>query len=77
MINVLLCGSYLLLYYIYLLKMYLNLTLLGIIKGKKDDKLGIRAASSCNIILENVTVSTENMLGKEGDGFKIAMSGIG
>lgn len=50
---------------------------LGLTKGKRDDKLGIRAASSCNIILDNVIVPTENMLGNEGDGFKIAMSGIG
>lgn len=49
----------------------------GVLKGKKDDKLGIRAASSCNITLDNVIIPTENMLGNEGDGFKIAMSGIG
>ncbi|VVC26513.1 Hypothetical protein CINCED_3A025222 [Cinara cedri] len=48
----------------------------GVTKGKRDDKLGIRAASSCNIILNNVIVPAENMLGNEGDGFKIAMSGI-
>ncbi|XP_025414550.1 short-chain specific acyl-CoA dehydrogenase, mitochondrial-like isoform X2 [Sipha flava] len=48
----------------------------GLTKGKRDDKLGIRAASSCNIILDNVIVPTENMLGNEGDGFKIALSGI-
>lgn len=53
------------------------LCVLGLIKGKRDDKLGIRAASSCNIILDNVIVPSENMLGNEGDGFKIAMSGIG
>jgi len=50
---------------------------LGLSKGKKDEKLGIRAASSCNIILDNVVVPAENMLGNEGDGFKIALSGIG
>jgi len=48
----------------------------GLTRGKRDDKLGIRAASSCNIILDNVIVPSENMLGNEGDGFKIAMSGI-
>lgn len=51
--------------------------ILGLTRGKKDEKLGIRAASSCNIILDNVVVPTENMLGNEGDGFRIAMSGIG
>jgi len=50
---------------------------LDLTRGKRDDKLGIRAASSCNIILDNVVVPAENMLGNEGDGFKIAMSGIG
>jgi len=50
---------------------------LGLTRGKKDEKLGIRAASSCNIILDNDIVPTENMLGNEGDGFRIAMSGIG
>jgi len=52
-------------------------SVIGLTKGKRDDKLGIRAASSCNIILDNVIVPVENMLGNEGDGFKIAMSGIG
>lgn len=53
------------------------LLFLGLTRGKKDEKLGIRAASSCNIILDNVIVPIENMLGNEGDGFRIAMSGIG
>ncbi|XP_050423983.1 short-chain specific acyl-CoA dehydrogenase, mitochondrial-like isoform X2 [Adelges cooleyi] len=48
----------------------------GLTRGKRDDKLGIRAASTCNIILENVRVPYENLLGNVGEGFKIAMSGI-
>jgi butyryl-CoA dehydrogenase len=38
-----------------------------------DDKMGIRAAHSCTIFLENVRVPKEYVLGERGDGFKIAM----
>lgn len=44
--------------------------------GKKEDKLGIRASSTSEIILENCEVPEENMLGKEGEGFYIAMAGL-
>jgi len=43
--------------------------------GKKEDKLGIRASSTCQLILEDVKIPRENLLGKLGDGFKIAMVG--
>lgn len=46
----------------------------GLVLGKKEDKLGIRASSTCNLIFENCEVPQENLLGDEGDGFKIAMS---
>lgn len=36
----------------------------GLSLGKKDDKLGIRASPSCNIILEDVRVPKENIVGK-------------
>lgn len=42
--------------------------------GKLEDKLGIRGSSTCQIIFEDTPVPVENMLGKAGDGFKIAMS---
>jgi len=42
--------------------------------GAKEDKLGIRASSTANVILDNVRVPGNNMLGKEGEGFKIAMT---
>jgi len=42
--------------------------------GKLEDKLGIRGSSTCQIIFDNTPVPVENMLGKVGDGFKIAMS---
>jgi butyryl-CoA dehydrogenase len=46
----------------------------GLSLGKKEDKLGIRASSTCNLIFEDCSIPLENLLGREGDGFKIAMS---
>jgi len=46
----------------------------GFSVGKKEDKLGIRASSTGNLILEDVRVPREQMLGPEGAGFKVAMS---
>jgi short-chain 2-methylacyl-CoA dehydrogenase len=41
--------------------------------GKKEDKLGIRASSTCELILDNCKVPRENVLGEAGQGYKIAM----
>ncbi len=41
--------------------------------GKKEKKLGIRGSATCELIFENCEVPKENLLGKEGKGFKIAM----
>ncbi|KAJ8598960.1 hypothetical protein CTAYLR_009806 [Chrysophaeum taylorii] len=41
--------------------------------GKPEDKLGIRASTTASLILDGVRVPREYLLGKEGDGFKIAM----
>lgn len=41
--------------------------------GKKEDKLGIRASSTCELILDNCRVPRENVLGAVGQGYKIAM----
>jgi butyryl-CoA dehydrogenase len=46
----------------------------GLSLGKKEDKLGIRASSTCNLIFEDCKVPAKNVLGEVGDGFKIAMS---
>lgn len=46
----------------------------GLSLGKKEDKLGIRASSTCNLIFEECRVPKANLLGQVGDGFKIAMS---
>jgi len=45
----------------------------GVIPGKKEDKLGFRGSNTQEVILEDVRVPHENILGKEGDGFMIAM----
>ncbi|XP_066507203.1 short-chain specific acyl-CoA dehydrogenase, mitochondrial [Hoplias malabaricus] len=45
----------------------------GLSLGKKEDKLGIRASSTANLILEDCRIPLGNMLGQRGMGFKIAM----
>ena len=41
--------------------------------GKKEDKLGIRASSTCELILENCEVPRENVLGEVGKGYKVSI----
>jgi alkylation response protein AidB-like acyl-CoA dehydrogenase len=41
--------------------------------GKKEDKLGIRASSTCELILDEVRVPKENVVGEVGKGYKIAI----
>ena len=45
----------------------------GFSVGKKEDKLGIRASSTTELILDNVEVPSENVLGPPGQGYKIAI----
>ena len=45
----------------------------GFTVGKKEDKLGIRASSTCELIFENCEVPLENVLGEVGKGYKIAI----
>lgn len=45
----------------------------GLSYGKKEDKLGIRGSTTCNLIFEDCQIPKENMLGQPGLGFKIAM----
>ena len=45
----------------------------GFSVGKKENKLGIRASSTCELILEAVPVPKENVLGEPGKGYKIAI----
>ncbi len=45
----------------------------GITVGKKEDKLGIRASSTCELILERCRVPKQNVLGEGGKGYKVAI----
>ena len=47
---------------------------LGLTRGKKEPKLGIRASATSELIFEDCRVPVENRLGAEGEGFKIAMT---
>jgi butyryl-CoA dehydrogenase len=46
----------------------------GLSVGKVEHKLGIRGSGTSQLVFENVKIPHHQMLGKEGDGFKIAMS---
>jgi alkylation response protein AidB-like acyl-CoA dehydrogenase len=45
----------------------------GLSVGRKEDKLGIRASSTCELILDNCEVPAANVLGEAGKGYKIAI----
>jgi len=45
----------------------------GIETGKPENKLGIRASDTCELFFDNVKVPVENMIGEEGEGFRIAL----
>eukprot|EP00571_Detonula_confervacea_P004722 CAMPEP_0172314102 /NCGR_PEP_ID=MMETSP1058-20130122/21660_1 /TAXON_ID=83371 /ORGANISM="Detonula confervacea, Strain CCMP 353" /LENGTH=474 /DNA_ID=CAMNT_0013027877 /DNA_START=60 /DNA_END=1484 /DNA_ORIENTATION=- len=45
----------------------------GFSLGAKEDKLGIRASSTANLIMDNVRIPKSNLIGETGQGFKIAM----
>jgi butyryl-CoA dehydrogenase/short/branched chain acyl-CoA dehydrogenase len=45
----------------------------GLTVGKKEDKLGIRASSTCEVILDDCLVVKENVLGEVGKGYKVAI----
>ncbi len=46
----------------------------GFTMGKPEDKMGLRASSTCELVFDNVELPVENRLGDEGRGFKIAMA---
>jgi butyryl-CoA dehydrogenase len=46
----------------------------GFSLGKHEDLMGIRATANCELIFEDSKIPKENLLGKEGDGFKICMN---
>jgi alkylation response protein AidB-like acyl-CoA dehydrogenase len=45
----------------------------GFTVGRKEDKLGIRASSTCELVLDNCEVPANNVLGEPGKGYKIAI----
>jgi butyryl-CoA dehydrogenase len=46
----------------------------GFSLGAKEDKLGIRASSTSNLIMDNVRIPESYLIGQPGEGFKIAMT---
>ena len=48
----------------------------GFTVGKKEDKLGLRASDTCQIFFDNCKVSSKNMIGKQGEGFSIALNAL-
>ena len=55
----------------------LDRTMPGISVSENIERMGIRAASNCAVTYENVRVPASRMLGKEGQGYKIAMTALG
>jgi alkylation response protein AidB-like acyl-CoA dehydrogenase len=45
----------------------------GLTVGRKEDKLGIRASSTCELVLENCRVPADRVLGEPGKGYKVAI----
>lgn len=45
----------------------------GFSVGKEEEKMGIRASNTCELVLDNVRIPATNRIGREGEGFKIAM----
>ncbi len=48
----------------------------GLIVGREEAKMGLRASDTCDLIFDDCRVPKENLLGGEGDGFKIAMTAL-
>ncbi len=48
----------------------------GFVTGRKEEKMGLRASDTTEIIFDNCKVPAENLLGKEGEGFYVAMAGL-
>ncbi len=48
----------------------------GFLIGKKEKKMGLHGSNTCELIFDNARVPAENLLGNEGDGFKIAMANL-
>lgn len=53
---------------------YIPLNTDGVTVGPRENKIGVRASSTCSLHLKNVKVPETNVIGSVGDGFKIAMT---
>ncbi|MCK6516609.1 acyl-CoA dehydrogenase family protein [Myxococcota bacterium] len=48
----------------------------GLTYGKKEEKMGLRASPTAEIILENARIPAANLIGQEGEGFRVALSAL-
>src|SRR5512143_500097 len=48
----------------------------GLKPGPLEDKMGLRASDTCDLILEDCRIPADQLLGNEGDGFLVAMTGL-
>ena len=48
----------------------------GVSTGKPEDKMGLRGSATVQVILDDVEVGADALLGNEGDGFKVAMTAL-
>jgi len=48
----------------------------GITVGKHEDKMGLRISNTCDVVFDDVRIPASNLLGKEGEGFKVAMHAL-
>jgi len=48
----------------------------GLIIGREEDKMGLRASNTVELILEDCKIPAENLLGEEGEGFTVAMTAL-
>ncbi len=48
----------------------------GLVVGKEEDKLGLKASDTVSLVFEDLALPAEALLGRPGDGFKIAMSAL-
>ncbi len=48
----------------------------GLEFGKKEEKMGLRASPTVEVIMKDLVIPADNLLGQEGDGFKVAMSAL-
>ena len=48
----------------------------GLSHGRHEDKMGLRTSNTCDLTLNDVRVPADHLVGEEGNGFRIAMSGL-